>query len=110
MLLAYHIRAVATAPVYTLSLHDALPICGRADREIGVAVRLVAQRSERDRLVGLVQRDRELGRVGRVDLESARLMCSHVTSSYAVICLKKEENARAVGAGLARECQRPRAR
>src|SRR2546427_7549071 len=66
----------ATTEIYTLSLHDALPI---------YMVRLVANRL----------RDDEVGTwpgVLGVDRKSTRLNSSHSQISYAVFCLKKKKN------------------
>src|SRR5260221_9554357 len=68
----------ATTEIYTLSLHDALPICvavllEAADRELGAELRDV----------GEVQR--------HADRKSTRLNSSHTVISYAVFCLKKKE-------------------
>src|SRR5215475_14956349 len=73
----------ATTEIYTLSLHDALPIF--------YAVRLLVV------LVFVVVRLRGLGcgvllRQHRVeDRKSTRLNSSHVKISYAVFCLKKKK-------------------
>src|SRR5258708_24601881 len=77
----------ATTEIYTLSLHDALPISrpGRSEKP---------QRSgTRSRLVG--QRDRSTG-----DRKSTRLNSSHQIISYAVFCLKKKNNRKHSTAGL----------
>src|SRR3712207_9304530 len=85
----------ATTEIYTLSLHDALPIW--------VGHRVVA--AERDRPAGAASqhaRDRALDRptnvrrVGEVDVarvgdrKSTSLNSSHANISYAVFCLKKK--------------------
>src|SRR5688572_33213949 len=82
----------ATTEIYTLSLHDALPISGRdhGNRAGGTLVRrrgrdsggrTVARRADdRD------ARDAEL----RQDRKSTRLNSSHSQISYAVFCLKKK--------------------
>src|SRR6266516_7358615 len=63
----------ATTEIYTLSLHDALPIsCGRGP------VRAAAGSSPRTR-------------TGRRDRKSTRLNSSHRTISYAVFCLNKKK-------------------
>src|SRR5215216_6931203 len=65
----------ATTEIYTLSLHDALPIC------VWSAVRLV-----------LSTRPRRLtSRKAAVDRKSTRLNSSHQIISYAVFCLKKKK-------------------
>src|SRR3989442_8417780 len=74
----------ATTEIYTLSLHDALPIF----EQVGVLVALqpVGVREEPlDRLRPLVPDRRE-----HQDRKSTRLNSSHVRISYAVFCLKKK--------------------
>src|SRR5256885_3935815 len=67
----------ATTEIYTLSLHDALPIL---DTDRGA-----------DRAVGRAQRcDNRQGR-GSPDRKSTRLNSSHLVISYAVFCLKKKK-------------------
>src|SRR2546422_6324683 len=66
----------ATTEIYTLSLHDALPIC---DRSGG---RHAAGRA-------LPERQR-LHRYRKLDRKSTRLNSSHGYISYAVFCLKKK--------------------
>src|SRR5260221_4387423 len=71
----------ATTEIYTLSLHDALPISPAA----GVPPRLLdARRSQRR--VG----SRRGARRG-ADRKSTRLNSSHTVISYAVFCLKKKK-------------------
>src|SRR3712207_7316350 len=85
----------ATTEIYTLSLHDALPISRLAD-----GVRRRARRRERD--AGAADRQdpgprRQLGRrvrgarPRRRDRKSTRLNSSHANISYAVFCLKKKK-------------------
>src|SRR5256885_6118885 len=69
----------ATTEIYTLSLHDALPI------------------SQAGGDVGLAHEVQQLGVVGAVavhevgDRKSTRLNSSHLVISYAVFCLKKKK-------------------
>src|SRR6266481_8970351 len=67
----------ATTEIYTLSLHDALPISaisrGRASRLRSLRARSAAEH--------------EIGR----DRKSTRLNSSHSSISYAVFCLKKKK-------------------
>src|SRR5271167_5122321 len=64
----------ATTEIYTLSLHDALPISGMG------------------RTFSTLRNRRIPGRgIGR-DRKSTRLNSSHVSISYAVFCLKKKKN------------------
>src|SRR5436309_67932 len=72
----------ATTEIYTLSLHDALPISRR---------RIISgdRRRGRLRLAGRFVHGR--ARVGWEDRKSTRLNSSHVKISYAVFCLKKKK-------------------
>src|SRR3712207_8888978 len=80
----------ATTEIYTLSLHDALPISVPAhpkqlcDAACVLPVGLDRHRRERRLHVpGLQQHD-------LVDRKSTRLNSSHANISYAVFCLKKK--------------------
>src|SRR2546430_13293471 len=87
----------ATTEIYTLSLHDALPICTVLDRRektlpLHAAERFDARPLEhccrdihgRGQRVGAWAPARSL----RVDRKSTRLNSSHSQISYAVFCLK----------------------
>src|SRR2546430_10510525 len=69
----------ATTEIYTLSLHDALPICQVGGGQVG---RVVLQD------VRVADRDRAL----LEDRKSTRLNSSHSQISYAVFCLKKKKH------------------
>src|SRR5438132_8381780 len=76
----------ATTAFYTLSLHDALPICSvrcglRASASC-VATSSIGRRGLLRRHELRAQRDRK----------STRLNSSHTVISYAVFCLKKKKN------------------
>src|SRR2546430_15783987 len=80
----------ATTEIYTLSLHDALPI-SRAPR-VGAAAektRASAQRRSRHRRSAATLGTRSSSRPG--DRKSTRLNSSHSQISYAVFCLKKKK-------------------
>src|SRR5215469_17727436 len=64
----------ATTEIYTLSLHDALPISPRSRAPASVAGAPLPTRGKRHR-----------------DRKSTRLNSSHVEISYAVFCLKKKK-------------------
>src|SRR5690349_10717378 len=90
----FSLQATSTTVIYTLSLHDALPIFAG----LGIAVPAAAVRRDVGRqrhsvdeyeridvgtrrvLVGLAE-----------DRKSTRLNSSHVEISYAVFCLKKKK-------------------
>src|SRR3712207_6849707 len=76
----------ATTEIYTLSLHDALPIYRVHDHRV--------VEGRRDDLAGLRRGPHggEIGLVGhRRDRKSTRLNSSHANISYAVFCLKKKK-------------------
>src|SRR2546426_9305364 len=86
----------ATTEIYTLSLHDALPISAElADRLSGAEETLRRDAAERQDDFGLEHRElrREEWRAGGelVDRKSTRLNSSHLVISYAVFCLKKKK-------------------
>src|SRR5436305_11101356 len=72
----------ATTEIYTLSLHDALPIWRRGP---------AAGRRLED---GRVHQRRDRRAAGLLDRKSTRLNSSHVRISYAVFCLKKKKKNR----------------
>src|SRR5438445_6641190 len=67
--------AAATAQIYALSLHDALPI---------------STRRQRRHLPGSASGGCSGRRAGGRDRKSTRLNSSHANISYAVFCLKKK--------------------
>src|SRR5256885_4812134 len=85
----------ATTEIYTLSLHDALPISLRVDGVVqhahpecgnGVTWALELRRgNSRQRLAAGTSQ-------GAKDRKSTRLNSSHLVISYAVFCLKKKKN------------------
>src|SRR5690606_41757134 len=76
--------ATASTPIYTLSLHDALPI-SHFVRDAHHGHALARERHHR------VQHLFPHLRVERRDRKSTRLNSSHVKTSYAVFCLKKRK-------------------
>src|SRR2546422_6757665 len=91
----------ATTEIYTLSLHDALPIC-----DLHAPARCHLIHLGLEDVVDLlplrqhiVQRDVPDDRAER-DRKSTRLNSSHGYISYAVFCLKKKNNSGASGHAL----------
>src|SRR3712207_7323565 len=89
----------ATTEIYTLSLHDALPILLRGHRFLGrrLSRELSAVPGARpDRAFARHRRRpihaarRRIGADLRRDRKSTRLNSSHANISYAVFCLKKK--------------------
>src|SRR5262245_65708840 len=83
--LFFFFKRPAPTEIYTLSLHDALPICKRAgearhDRDVLMWIRPAPARH----WVG--------GEGEHEDRKSTRLNSSHLGISYAVFCLKKKKN------------------
>src|SRR5258705_5445724 len=74
----------ATTEIYTLSLHDALPISSDEHETAGAAQVAI------DRLLRRWQHD-----VESKDRKSTRLNSSHLGISHAVFCLKKKNKHRA---------------
>src|SRR3712207_8857457 len=96
MSLVFFFNDTATTEIYTLSLHDALPILLVQDPEVARTV-LGLVDDPLGRLDGacaqqrVVDRDAR-GRPSLVDRKSTRLNSSHANISYAVFCLKKKTN------------------
>src|SRR2546426_9212280 len=72
----------ATTEIYTLSLHDALPIYQERTHE--------HDHCEGRHTIRMVEIVRKRGRSQR-DRKSTRLNSSHLVISYAVFCLKKKK-------------------
>src|SRR3989442_15748178 len=86
----------ATTEIYTLSLHDALPISGRGGTGRPAAPPATRRQREGSSSVSSRRgcrsspRPRPM-RSPRGDRKSTRLNSSHVRISYAVFCLKKKK-------------------
>src|SRR5207302_8174214 len=77
-LILFFFNDTATTEIYTLSLHDALPICRvRHWQPSGTALQHVSGQQSLDS--------------HPEDRKSTRLNSSHVKISYAVFCLKKKK-------------------
>src|SRR5436305_14887794 len=80
----------AATEIYTLSLHDALPIWGVASSPQSGPVRRAQWYSAGERQPAPLA---EFGWAEEKDRKSTRLNSSHVRISYAVFCLKKKKKA-----------------
>src|SRR5690606_41442819 len=101
--LFYYFHDTATTEIYTLSLHDALPIfaarAGRHGQRAKYSHRTIGQgdkRHQRRYVAGGTtitgyNKLKEKYFYG-IDRKSTRLNSSHVKISYAVFCLKKKNN------------------
>src|SRR6266446_8930504 len=76
----------ATTEIYTLSLHDALPIFATSSFRLRVTVPTIAPWSMRCE-----------------DRKSTRLNSSHLVISYAVLCLKQKKNQEVLIRGLRKQ-------
>src|SRR5947199_2913978 len=93
----FFLNDTPTTDIYTLSLHDALPI-SVADRDLSLA--LVLEREPVDDHGRVRRRDqRQIGGggwarvdVGDRDRKSTRLNSSHLDISYAVLCSQQKRN------------------
>src|SRR3712207_9282281 len=81
----------ATTEIYTLSLHDALPISARRLLRAGARLRPAAAARRRADAAR-----RLTGRHDGEDRKSTRLNSSHANISYAAFCLKKKHCTHAV--------------
>src|SRR3712207_9585072 len=88
--LFFFFNDTATTEIYTLSLHDALPICALGPEDADARGDDRGADPHRDRAVPA---GRAVGRGGllRQDRKSTRLNSSHANISYAVFCLKKKK-------------------
>src|SRR3712207_7817325 len=100
LLLVFFFNDTATTEIYTLSLHDALPIYGHWGRPV-LAFPAEAGRAPDFESWGMIDAVGDLIEAGRVkvycvdtfdaqDRKSTRLNSSHANISYAVFCLKKK--------------------
>src|SRR2546430_9743400 len=91
--LIFFFNDTATTEIYTLSLHDALPICSSRARSTPRRFRESAgtARAHGGRPRRAPRRRRRRGALPR-DRKSTRLNSSHSQISYAVFCLKKKNN------------------
>src|SRR5690625_6817378 len=91
-------NAPATTEIYTLSLHDALPISGKEAQEIFAAEQgetpTLKEVAESDIYLDIGDKDPQnfesIIEATEKDRKSTRLNSSHVAISYAVFCLKKK--------------------
>src|SRR2546426_9715521 len=80
----------ATTEIYTLSLHDALPIS--FSFHVRARLRCALMNSETKGLAGFSRRSTIEPRCAiQLDRKSTRLNSSHLVISYAVFCLKKKK-------------------
>src|SRR5258708_30647872 len=89
--LFFFFNDTATTEIYTLSLHDALPICHHRRQ-----LRLVRSAWDWRRGSSIAGRRHRLAIELPRDRKSTRLNSSHQIISYAVFCLKKKKKKKKV--------------
>src|SRR5690349_22893790 len=95
-LLFFFFNDTATTEIYTLSLHDALPISLPENlRVIAVDMRGHGRSEKTGPMTDWTVPAKDIGELV-ADRKSTRLNSSHVEISYAVFCLKKKKNKQAV--------------
>src|SRR5256885_6342493 len=90
LLFFFFFNDTATTEIYTLSLHDALPIYAVDDVEVAIGVG-VAHVARVQPALGVDRTRRRLRVIPVADRKSTRLNSSHLVISYAVFCLKKKK-------------------
>src|SRR2546427_12946733 len=93
-LILFFFNDTATTEIYTLSLHDALPICRAAATRAWIAFgtwNWVIRSLNRGEGEELSRQDRSKQYSSNQDRKSTRLNSSHSQISYAVFCLKKKK-------------------
>src|SRR2546426_11956870 len=98
--LIFFFNDTATTEIYTLSLHDALPICPvvvhtNTEEMVAVAIKnpltIIASDAYWQDGTGHPRTTGTFARVLGRDRKSTRLNSSHLVISYAVFCLKKKK-------------------
>src|SRR3712207_8939162 len=90
MFFFFFFNDTATTEIYTLSLHDALPICGIQGR-LG-ELRLYSESGTHYRTAFATRFSKQAVQHLLLDRKSTRLNSSHANISYAVFCLKKKKH------------------
>src|SRR3712207_7120215 len=97
-MMSFFFNDTATTEIYTLSLHDALPIFDPVGDAHELVLELDGARGELERALRVHHLDHRVGDVdvgglqrALLDRKSTRLNSSHANISYAVFCLKKKK-------------------
>src|SRR3712207_9494741 len=96
-LIFFFFNDTATTEIYTLSLHDALPIfnaLSQADQQGVILEREDTVSAHTARALGakvVPAGSIVIAKIGAADRKSTRLNSSHANISYAVFCLKKKK-------------------
>src|SRR3712207_9520148 len=87
--ITFFINDTATTEIYTLSLHDALPIYTFGQLIYLILIESNVEAQVEVPILGAERRSIECQLETVVDRKSTRLNSSHANISYAVFCLKK---------------------
>src|SRR2546421_6864603 len=93
MFFFFFFNDTATTEIYTLSLHDALPICKASFRPPESVRALRAYHRQRQMVIrsAAAHVQHMPKALEQIDRKSTRLNSSHDQISYAVFCLKKKK-------------------
>src|SRR3712207_7667285 len=91
MMTFFFFNDTATTEIYTLSLHDALPISSHQAHQQQTGAQGAAQQTANQSQTSQQQAPKVPTEEER-DRKSTRLNSSHANISYAVFCLKKKNN------------------
>src|SRR5260221_3994275 len=97
--LFFFFNDTATTEIYTLSLHDALPICLISRRQFEQFFQGTRRRIDVRVPISCFRET-----LGNRDRKSTRLNSSHTVISYAVFCLKKKKYSSEVSAASRMRC------
>src|SRR3712207_7365987 len=92
ILFFFFFNDTATTEIYTLSLHDALPICLLRFSSADVSIDDYLPDPESNIDFGGPSQINAGNVASALDRKSTRLNSSHANISYAVFCLKKKKN------------------
>src|SRR5688572_32115874 len=87
----FFFNVTPTTEIYTLSLHDALPISDRDGADPAAASRAGRTHPDPHHPPAAAASARQAHHPAREDRKSTRLNSSHSQISYAVFCLKKKK-------------------
>src|SRR3989442_7679023 len=92
MFFFFFFNDTATTEIYTLSLHDALPISLRGRADTSGQTKFIGRERNQAQLNPEISVTGDVRASAQRDRKSTRLNSSHVRISYAVFCLKKKNN------------------
>src|SRR3712207_7140100 len=91
IMLFFFFNDTATTEIYTLSLHDALPIFETPVASVDPVAKEVRTTDGRRWPYDVLLSTMPLNKLVAADRKSTRLNSSHANISYAVFCLKKKK-------------------